>query len=158
MRPVALRPGEGPSVDNPVGGVLTFKVTSDQSGGELTAAETVAAPAEGPPLHMHSNEVEFIYILEGTFRIRLGDELLDAAPGSFVFIPRGTPHTWRNIGAAAGRFFFGVIPAATAFEEFFKRYARLPRDQRGTEAFARLAGETKALEVLGPPLAPAEPG
>lgn len=157
MRPFAVPPGEGLAVDNPVGGVLTFKATSDQSGGELTAIDTVAAPGEGPPLHVHSDEDEFIYILEGTFRVKLGDELTEAAPGSFVFIPRGTPHTWQNVGDAPARFFAGVMPAAIAFEEFFARYAQLPAEERGTEAFGRLAAETKAFEVLGPPLAQSEP-
>src|SRR5258708_127470 len=86
MRPFALVPGEGVSVDNPVGGVLTFKATSDQSGGGLTAIDTVAAPGEGPPLHVHRDEDEFIYILEGSFKVKLGNELIEAAPGSFVFI------------------------------------------------------------------------
>ena len=157
MRPFTLAPGEGRAFDNPVGGVLTFKVTSDQSGGGLTALDTVVAPGEGPPLHVHRDEDEFIYILEGTFKVKLGNELIEATPGSFVFIPRGTPHTWQNISHAPARFFAGVLPAATAFEEFFARYARLPAKEQGTEAFARLAAETKAFEVLGPPLAQPEP-
>jgi hypothetical protein len=49
------------------------------------------------------------------------------------------------------------MPAATAFEEFFRRYAALPVDERGTEAFARIATETQALKVLGPPLAVSDP-
>jgi hypothetical protein len=49
------------------------------------------------------------------------------------------------------------MPAATAFEEFFRRYAQLPVDERGGEAFARIAIETKAFEVLGPPLAVSDP-
>ena len=153
----ALAPGAGTAVANPVGGVLTFKVTSDQSDGELTAFETVAAPGEGPPLHVHPDEDECIYILDGSFRVKLGNELIEAAPGAFVFIPRGTPHTWQNIGDTPARFFSGVIPAARAFEEFFMRYSKLPPDQRNAEAFARIAAETNAFEVLGPPLAQSDP-
>ena len=109
MRPFALAPGDGVSVDNPVGGVLTFKATSDQTGGALTAVDTVAAPAEGPPLHVHSDEDEFIYIVAGTFRVQIGNELIEATPGSFVFIPRGTAHTWQNVSDAPARFFAGVL-------------------------------------------------
>jgi quercetin dioxygenase-like cupin family protein len=86
------------SVENPVGGILTFKITSDVSGGSLTALETIAASGEGPPLHIH-DEDELIYTLDGTFRIKLGDTLRELPPRSFVFIPRGTPHTWQNVGA-----------------------------------------------------------
>ena len=153
MQPFALAPDEGVSVENPVGGVLTFKITSEQSGGRLTALDTVAMPGEGPPLHVHpDNEDEFIYVLEGEFRIKLGDELIEATPGAFVFIPGGTPHTWQNVGDKPARFFAGVLPASIAFEQFFMRYSQLPHEQRGTEAFARLGSETNAFKVLGPPL------
>jgi hypothetical protein len=49
------------------------------------------------------------------------------------------------------------MPAAVAFEEFFKRYAQLPAEERGVDAFARLAAEKKAFEVVGPPLAESDP-
>ena len=45
----------------------------DQSGGGLTVIEGVSAPGEGPPLHLHQEQDEFIYILDGTFRVRLED-------------------------------------------------------------------------------------
>lgn len=156
MRKLMLAPGEGLSVENPVGGILTFKITGDESGGSLTAIETTAAPAEGPPLHVH-NEDELIYTLDGTFRIKLGETVAEAPPGSFVFIPAGTPHTWQNIGSRAARFFATVMPAAPSFEQFFTRYAQLPTQERDMGAFARLATETGALQVVGPPLAESDP-
>jgi quercetin dioxygenase-like cupin family protein len=156
MRELLLAPGEGLSVENPVGGILTFKITSDESEGALTAIETFVVRQEGPPLHVHDQD-EVIYILAGSLRIKLGDSLRGAPAGSFVFIPRGTPHTWQNVGAEPLRFFATIMPAATAFEEFFKRYAQLPAEERGVEAFARLAAETKAFEVVGPPLAESDP-
>jgi quercetin dioxygenase-like cupin family protein len=157
IEPIALAPGEGLSVENPVGGVLTFKAMSDASRGAITAIETFAAPGEGPPLHVHRDEDELIYALDGMLRIKLADELIDAPPGSFAFVPRGTPHTWQNIAGAPARFLAVLMPAASAFEEFFLRYARLPVGERGVEAFARLAQETRGLEVVGPPLALSDP-
>ena len=156
MRELLLAPGEGLSVENPVGGILTFKITSDESDGALTAIETFVVRQEGPPLHVHDQD-EVIYILAGSLRVKLGESLRGAPAGSFVFIPRGTPHTWQNVGAEPLRFFATIMPAATAFEEFFKRYAQLPAEERGVEAFARLAAETKAFEVVGPPLAESDP-
>src|SRR5258708_2942627 len=156
MGPLILAPGEGLSVENPVGGILTFKITSDESAGAVTAIETVAAPHEGPPLHVH-DEDEVIYILDGTFRVKLGETLREVPARSFVFIPRGTPHTWQNIGAESARFFATVTPATAAFERFFTRYSQLPTEQRGVEAFARLAAETKAFRVVRPPPAESDP-
>jgi quercetin dioxygenase-like cupin family protein len=157
MRAFALAPGEGISVENPVGGVTTFKATSDESGGGLTAIEGVASPGEGPPLHVHREQDEFIYTLEGTFRLRLADDLIEALPGSFVFIPRNTPHTWQNVGDGQARLLATLFPASVEFEEFFLRYAELPAEERGVEAFSRVAVETRAMEVVGPPLAQSDP-
>jgi quercetin dioxygenase-like cupin family protein len=153
VEPFAVAPGEGLCVENPTGGVTTFKAMADACGGALTALEGVAAPGEGPPLHVHRSQDELIYTLEGRFRVRLGDELLDLPAGSFIFIPRGTPHTWQNSGDMPARFFAALMPAATEFEQFFVRYAELPRHERGVSAFARLAEETHAMDVVGPPLA-----
>jgi len=156
MRELILAPGEGLSIDNPVGGVFTFKITSDESDGALTAIETFVVRQEGPPLHVHDQD-ELIYTLAGSLRVKVGDTLREAPAGSFIFIPRGTPHTWQNIGAEPLRFFATIMPAAVAFEEFFKRYAQLPPAARGVEAFARVAAETSAFEVVGPPLAESDP-
>jgi oxalate decarboxylase/phosphoglucose isomerase-like protein (cupin superfamily) len=60
MEPFALAPGDGLSVENPVGGRLTFKTMANGSGGALTAIETIAAPGEGPPLHVHPDRDETI--------------------------------------------------------------------------------------------------
>src|SRR3954454_21635401 len=141
-----LEAGGGLSVENPVGGVLTFKALSESTGGVLTALDTVAAAGEGPPLHVHHESDETIHRLQGQFRIKVGDRMIDAPTGSFVFIPRGTPHTCQNVGAAPARFIAAVMPADPRFEEFFVRYSRLPVQERGPEAFARLAVETRGLE------------
>src|SRR5436305_11100244 len=95
-RPVVTASGEGLSVENPAGGVMTFKARAEETGGALTAIETSVAPGEGPPLHIHHDQDEVIYTLGGMFRIKLGDTLIDTPAGSFVFIPRGTAHTWQN--------------------------------------------------------------
>jgi len=50
-----------------------------------------------------------------------------------------------------------VTPATAAFEQFFKRYAQLPTEERDVDAFARLAAATKAFRVLGRPLADSDP-
>ena len=106
---------------------------------------------------MHREQDEFIYTLDGTFRVRLGDDLIDLLPGSFVFIPRNTPHTWQNVGDEPSRFVATLTPASVEFEEFFQRYGELLPEERGIEAFSRLAAETGAMEVLGPPLAQSHP-
>ena len=156
MQEVVVMAGGGSTVENPVGGVLTFKITSDASGGSLTALETIAAPGEGPPLHVH-DEDELIYTLEGTFRIKLGETVCSVPPRTFIFIPHGTPHTWQNVGSDPACFFATIMPAAAAFEQFFRRFAELPSSERSIETFTSLAAETRAFRVVGPPLAESDP-
>ena len=81
MRGVILGPGEGVSVPNPVGGALTFKIGGAETNGALTAFESISAPGEGPPLHVHVNEDEIFYVLAGSFRFKLDGELRDAPAG-----------------------------------------------------------------------------
>src|SRR3954471_13576332 len=151
--PFRLAPGQGLSVENPTGGRITFKALADSTRGALTVIEATAAPGEGPPLHVHRGQDETIYVLDGRYRVRLGEREIDAPAGAFVFIPRGTPHTWQNAGSEVARFVATLAPADTRFERFFVRYAGLAPDERGIDAFARIARDTRAMEVLGPPLA-----
>jgi len=153
LEPFAVAPADGLSVENPTGGHTMFKAMAEATGGVLTAIRGEAAPGEGPPLHVHPDQDELIYTLEGVYLVQLGDAQFEAPPGSFVFIPRGTPHTWQNVGRTPARFFAALVPASPEFEQFFVRYAELPRNERGVAAFARLAGDTQGAKVVGPPLA-----
>jgi quercetin dioxygenase-like cupin family protein len=153
--PFSVAPGEGRSVENPAGGRLTFKAMADVTGDALTVIEATAAPGEGPPLHVHRDQDETIYVLDGRYRVRLGERDVDASAGAFVFIPRGTPHTWQNAGVEVARFVVTLAPADAQFKRFFVRYSELAPDERSVDAFARIAAETQAMEVLGPPLAAA---
>jgi quercetin dioxygenase-like cupin family protein len=83
-------PGDGDQFDNPTGGAVTYRARGEETDGALTVIETVVAPGEGPPLHVHVSEDEFIYVLEGRLRFRLAGALRDAPAGSFVFIPKGS--------------------------------------------------------------------
>jgi quercetin dioxygenase-like cupin family protein len=145
--PLAVRPGEGRSVQGPAGGLLTFKARGEDTDGRLLAIENVIAPLDGPPLHSHDNEDESWYVIEGTLRFQLGDEQAEAPQGSFVFVPRGTPHAFQNIGEAPARILVMFNPAG--MERFFEEFAWLEHPDPG--AFERL-GAAAGLRVLGAPL------
>ena len=98
LRAIHLAPGEGATVRNPVGGPLTFKLRGADTNGTLAAFESTAAPGEGPPLHVHANEEEVWYALEGTFRFKLEAEVR-IRPGRLV---RVHP-TWRRAYLAEHR-------------------------------------------------------
>jgi quercetin dioxygenase-like cupin family protein len=149
---IAVGCGEGRRVRSPIGGDITFLVRGEQSNGALSALEAVAPPGEGPPLHLHSREDETVYILEGDFRWKLGDQLSTRGPGSFVFIPRGLAHTWQCVSESPGRFLFTFAPAG--MEGFFDQLSSLTEVE--PEAFRAAAAEY-GMEVIGPTLADSDP-
>jgi quercetin dioxygenase-like cupin family protein len=156
-RAIVMGPGDGQTVANPAGGGLTYKARSGQTGEALTAWESTAARGEGPPLHLHVNEDEFMYVLEGRLRFRLDETDHTAPAGSFVFIPRGLPHTWQNAGDGDARILFVFTPGSPGMERFFERSAELPEDTRMADAFRTLASDA-GMKVLGPPLVRSETG
>src|ERR671916_531376 len=83
--------GTGPTYRGP-GDLYTFLVTGAESAGAFFAMEAYIPPGGGPPPHIHRNEDETFYVVEGTCSFRLGDETVLAGPGDFVNVPRGTVH------------------------------------------------------------------
>jgi mannose-6-phosphate isomerase-like protein (cupin superfamily) len=56
------------------------------------------------PLHLHRNDDEAWYVLEGTLRVKMGDEEVELRAGAGVLVPRGTPHTYWNPGSERVRY------------------------------------------------------
>jgi quercetin dioxygenase-like cupin family protein len=148
-RAVHVAPGEGPTIQGPAGGPLTFKVRGEVTGGRVTAFENHVAPGDGPPLHRHANEDESWYVIDGRLRFRLGDEEHEAAAGSYVYVPRGVAHAFVNCGDGPARILVTFTPSG--MEAFFDAFAQLPDGPIDPAAFRRL-GEPVGMEVLGPPL------
>ncbi len=73
--------------------------------------ETLDPPGTFVPPHVHPTQDEFIYVLEGTFDLRLGDAERQARAGDLVRMPRGVPHAYYNNGAVPARALFWVSPA-----------------------------------------------
>jgi quercetin dioxygenase-like cupin family protein len=147
--PIAIGPGEGETIEGPAGGPLTFKVRGEDTGGRLTALENVIAPGDGPPLHTHDAEDEAWYVLDGELRFRLGDEIAEAPTGTFVFVPRGTPHCFQCVGGKPARIL--VLFTPSGMERFFDRFAELPGGPVDPGAF-RTIGSGVGMDVVGPPL------
>ena len=154
---VVRRPGEGRSVPNPIAGDVFIKLTEGETGGALSLFESAPRPGEGPPMHVHPNEDELLYVLEGTIRFKLGDEQMrETAAGGIAFIPRGLPHAWQNVGSEPARLVFLFTPASPGMERFFPAFAEVPEGGPVGDEFARL-GREAGMEVVGPPLAQTHP-
>jgi quercetin dioxygenase-like cupin family protein len=154
--PVVRRAEEGQTVRNPLGDGVTIKLTEGETGGALTMFESTPAPGVGPPKHVHANEDEVVYVLEGTLRFKLGDEMRETPTGGFAFIPRGLHHTWQNVGSEPARLLIVFTPASPGMEQFFLAFAEVPEGGPVQEEFARL-GREAGFDVVGPPLAQSDP-
>jgi quercetin dioxygenase-like cupin family protein len=154
--PVVRRAGEGETVRNPIADDVTITLTGHETGGALSMFESTPGPGAGPPMHVHANEDELLYVLEGTVRFKLGDEMRETSAGGFAFIPRGVRHAWQNVGSEAGRVLFAFTPASSGMERFFPAFAEVPEGGPVEEEFARL-GSKAGMDVVGPPLAQSDP-
>jgi quercetin dioxygenase-like cupin family protein len=97
--------------------MYTFLVTGEQTGGAYFVMEALVPPGGGPPPHIHRNEDETFYIVEGQCTIEIGDRTVLAKAGDFVNIPRGTVHCFRNDGTITARMILTFTPSG--MEGFF---------------------------------------
>jgi len=100
------------------GDMYRFLVTGEQSGGAYFAMEALVPPGGGPPPHIHRNEDETFYIVEGRCDFRLGDDPITAGVGDFVNVPRGAVHCFHNASDAPTRMILTFTPAN--IEKFFE--------------------------------------
>jgi quercetin dioxygenase-like cupin family protein len=95
--------------------LATIKATGKETGGHYTLVEVIEPEGEEAPLHLHHNEDEAFWILEGELTFQVGDETIKAFPGSFLFGPRDIPHRY-TVDSGPARLLFILSPAG--FEEF----------------------------------------
>ncbi len=152
---IVLGPGEGRTI--PGTETLTLKATSEETGGSIGFLEATSPPGYGPPRHIHYSCDELFYVLEGKFRFLVGERLVSALPGTFVFIPRGTVHAAKVIGTEPGKVLAAYIPGG--LEHSFEEFAQL-RTEQGEDAnrsgdpgmTVEEINEKYDSEFVGPPL------
>ncbi len=109
-----------------VGDTMTLMATSESTAGALVFLENLTAPGGGPPPHIHTREDEFFYVLDGSFEIRIGDDVHKVGPGGFAFVPRGTVHNFRNTAETPSRILVGFTPGG--IDGFFRESGRPATD------------------------------
>jgi mannose-6-phosphate isomerase-like protein (cupin superfamily) len=140
-------PDRAPRFSGPQGreaDVTELLATRDQTGGALGLFRQAIAPKSGPPAHVHRAEDEFFYVVSGEFTFKLGDRIVSAPARSIVFVPRGTVHTFQNVGTEPGVLLVGVTPGG--FEKMFAE--RQSVDPETNRTLMKMHN----VEVVGPPL------
>ncbi len=130
LQNVIVVPPGGGDAWNVLGTGMSCKISSEQTGGVYAVVESQVPPQAGPPTHIHHNEDEVFYVLEGEFEIRCGDETFVAREGATAVLPKDVPHTFRNIGEGEGKLLTTIIPGG--FERFFaevsEKIQAMPQD------------------------------
>ena len=99
--PRIVRPGEGNRV-RAFGNEIEFMLSGEQTGESLTVGLASVPVGNGPPPHVHYSEDELFLILEGEYRIYLNGDWTTVGPGTVVYLPRGSVHTFQVAGDKPG--------------------------------------------------------
>lgn len=121
-----------------LGALATIKADASQTGNAYELQEQVVAPGREPPPHIHHEQDEAFYILEGTLTIMCDDRTWTAAPESFVFLPKGIKHAFKIEGSTSARMLIITSPAG----------------QSGFASFVQEMGEPATKRVLPPETPP----
>src|SRR6476661_212959 len=98
---------------------VRFMVDAEKGGGFSMVEHPIAPRSLAAPLHTHTHEDEYSYVLDGEVGVQIGDEVAIAKPGDLVFKPRGVQHAFWNAGDSPARVLEIISPAPFAryFEE-----------------------------------------
>ena len=98
---------------------VRFMLAGEETGGGFSLVEHPIPPrALAAPLHRHTHEDEYSFVLEGRIGALLGDEVVYGGPGDLIFKPRGQWHTFWNDGDVPARILEMISPAG--FERYFE--------------------------------------
>jgi len=102
--------------------LMTFKAVGEDTGGAYALTDSLVPPQGGPPPHIHHLEDEAFWVLEGELEVSVGENRFKAGVGSFVRLPKGVLHSYRNVGTGPARFLTLMVPAGV--EKFFEEVGK----------------------------------
>ena len=125
---------------------IDFKVSGQDSSGLFILENTFHAKG-GPARHLHYDQDEWFYSVEGEFIFEIGPEKFRLQPGDSLLAPRKVPHVWAYVGDTRGRILVAFTPAGK-MEAFFREVTQANAMPPQDPALWRAHG----MELLGPPL------
>lgn len=136
------------------GALMVIKATGEQTEGRFALLDQLVPGHYAVPLHVHHHEDEAWYLLDGEATFFCGDEQFTAGPGSWVFLPRGMPHTFK-VGPQGARLL--TFTAPSSFADFVVAAGAPARERRvpppaplDPERLTAIAAD-HGIEIIGPP-------
>ena len=152
--PIIRNEGEGERLWFYGGGVHTWKASSEETAGVLLLFENHLSKGKATPLHIHANEDEALYVLEGEILVHIDGENHRVGPRGFAFAPRGIPHAFLVTSPEARILCLETPGSAEAFYRGASEPAGDESDPAGSVDFARVresAERSGGMQVVGPP-------
>ncbi|KUJ64154.1 cupin [Streptomyces albus subsp. albus] len=126
--PVLTRAATAERLTDAPGSLITLLADSDRTGNALTCNRaTFEKGAAGAPAHFHTRATEFFFVLDGTLRMLVGEEIATLHKGDFLAVPPGTPHAFAPAPGATA----DVLVAFSPGMDRFDYYRLLDRVNRG---------------------------
>ena len=125
-----------------------LKISSKDTGGQLSVFEYTGLGKVGPMLHLHMYQDEIFTVIEEEYRFVVGEETHVLKPGQTIFLPRNIPHTWIQL-TDKGKLIYFLQPAGK-MEEFFS-YMNTLKERPSQSEIDRIHKE-HGMKVVGPPL------
>lgn len=131
----------------------TYKVLTAETNGALFVLEQANDRKGGPARHIHYNEDELFFCLEGRYVVEIGDTRTVLEPGDCVLGPRRIPHAWAFSGDTKGRMLISFAPAGKmeAFFAFRGTTGLKPGEYASGTAGAALLAQF-GMKLVGPPI------
>lgn len=142
IKPYMLKDCEGQELQS-LGVLVVVKASSEQTGGVFNVFEIMAPAGFATSLNIHYAEDVALFVLQGTLTIYWGDEMKEAAAGSYFFQPRGTPYGFRVTGELPARVLYLTTPGG--LDRFVRERGLSPQQPDATATAARYQ-----IEILGP--------
>ena len=102
---------------------LKILLTTEATGGAISVLMGWHKPGEGPPDHVHFNQEEMFFIVEGTYELTIDGRASTAGPGAIVFIPRNVVHRFKNVGETTACMLDWTLPGGQ--DHYFKAISDL---------------------------------
>ena len=129
------------------------KVSAQDTDGAMCVFEFTGMG--GGPRHLHHDQDEWIYVIDGEFEFDVGEKRFRVGAGESVFIPRKVPHVWACVSGKPGKI-IDVYQPAGKMEEFFRELGKYNGKAYVHEALSidefRLLFHDHGMDLLGPPL------